>query len=73
MVKGTVKWFNEEKGFGFIAGNNGQDYFVHWSDIVGNGFKRLNEGQQVGFDTEDSEKGPQAMNVFILEDTESAL
>lgn len=73
MNKGTVKWFNREKGFGFIVLDDGADVFVHWSNIVGTGFRSLVEGQRVGFDTEDTEKGPQAMNVFVLEDTESAL
>ena len=73
MLKGTVKWFNTEKGYGFIAGDDGRDAFVHWSSITGTGFRNLVEGQRVGFDTEDAEKGPQAMNVFVLEDTESAL
>lgn len=73
MTKGTVKWFNTEKGYGFIAGDDGRDVFVHWSNITGTGYRNLVEGQQVGFDTEDTEKGPQAVNVFALEDTESAL
>lgn len=73
MNKGTVKWFNTEKGYGFIAGDDGRDVFVHWSSIVSTGFRSLEEGQRVGFDTEDTEKGLQAVNVFALEDTESAL
>lgn len=73
MYKGTVKWFNAEKGFGFIALDSGADVFVHWSNIVGTGFRSLEEGQRVGFDTEDTEKGLQAVNVFALEDTETAL
>lgn len=73
MNKGTVKWFNREKGFGFIVLDDGADVFVHWSNIVGAGFRSLEEGQRVGFDTEDTEKGPQAVNVFALGDTESAL
>ena len=73
MLNGTVKWFNTEKGYGFIAGDDGRDVFVHWSNITGTGYRNLVEGQQVGFDTEDTEKGPQAVNVFALEDTESAL
>lgn len=73
MLNGTVKWFNTEKGYGFIAGDDGRDAFVHWSNITGTGFRNLVEGQRVGFDTEDVEKGPQAMNVFVLEDAESKL
>ena len=73
MYKGTVKWFNAEKGFGFIALDSGADVFVHWSNIVGDGYRTLNEGQRVGFDTEDTEKGPQAVNVSALEETESIL
>lgn len=73
MIEGTVKWFSTEKGYGFIAGEDGHDYFVHWSNIVGTGFRSLEEVQRVGFDTEDTEKGPQAVNVFPLEDTESVL
>lgn len=73
MYKGTVKWFNAEKGFGFIALDSGVEVFAHWSNIVGTGFRSLEEGQRVGFDTEDTEKGPQAVNVFALEDTETAL
>lgn len=73
MIEGTVKWFNTEKGYGFIAGDDGRDAFVHWSNITGTGFRNLVDGQRVGFDTEDTEKGPQAVNVFALGDTESAL
>ena len=73
MYKGTVKWFNAEKGFGFIASDSGTDVFVHWSNIVGDGYRTLNEGQRVGFHNEDTEKGPQAVNVFALEETESIL
>lgn len=60
---GTVKWFNEEKGFGFIQQENGPDVFVHFRAITGDGFKTLAEGQQVSFDIEDGQKGPQAANV----------
>lgn len=63
-VTGTVKWFNEEKGFGFISQENGgADVFVHFRAIVGDGFKTLAEGQQVTFDIEQGQKGPQAANV----------
>ena len=63
MATGTVKWFNESKGFGFITQENGSDVFVHFSAIQGSGFKTLAEGQQVSFDIENGPKGPQASNV----------
>lgn len=63
MAKGTVKWFNEQKGFGFIEQENGPDVFVHFSAIRAEGFKTLHEGQAVEFDVEDGPKGPQASNV----------
>ncbi|GAA4882350.1 transcription antiterminator/RNA stability regulator CspE [Ferrimonas pelagia] len=64
---GTVKWFNEEKGFGFITPDNGgADVFVHFRAIVSDGFKTLSEGQQVSFETEQGQKGPQAANVTAL-------
>ncbi|MCY0888078.1 MAG: cold-shock protein [Alicyclobacillaceae bacterium] len=63
MHEGTVKWFNAEKGYGFIAVDGGNDVFVHYSAIQGNGFKSLEEGQHVSFDIVDGPKGPQAANV----------
>jgi CspA family cold shock protein len=63
MEQGTVKWFNAEKGFGFISREDGSDVFVHFSAIQGEGFKTLEEGQAVTFDVEDSDRGPQAVNV----------
>ena len=63
MEQGTVKWFNAEKGFGFISREDGSDVFVHFSAIQGDGFKTLEEGQAVTFDVEDSDRGPQAVNV----------
>jgi CspA family cold shock protein len=63
MAKGTVKWFNDQKGFGFISQENGPDVFVHFSAIEGNGFKSLEEGQAVDFDVVEDSKGPQASNV----------
>jgi CspA family cold shock protein len=66
MITGTVKWFNEKKGFGFLARENGDDVFVHHTSIQGDGFKTLSEGQQVEFEVQDGPKGPQAVNVKAL-------
>lgn len=64
MATGTVKWFNESKGFGFISPSDGsKDVFVHFSAISGDGFRTLAEGQQVTFEVQDGAKGPQAQNV----------
>lgn len=63
---GTVKWFNEQKGFGFITSNKGQDIFVHHTGINSPGFKTLPEGAEVTFDTERGEKGPRAINVTVI-------
>jgi CspA family cold shock protein len=63
MTKGTVKWFNESKGFGFIAREDGDDIFVHHTSISGTGFKTLSEGQAVTFDVEKTPKGLRAINV----------
>lgn len=64
MVTGVVKWFNNKKGFGFIAQDNGgRDVFVHFSTISGDGYKSLEEGDRVEFDLEDSERGPKATSV----------
>ena len=62
-VTGTVKWFNETKGYGFIAQEDGPDVFVHFSAIQGDGFKTLTDGQKVEFTVTDRQKGPQAENV----------
>lgn len=64
---GTVKWFNEEKGFGFITQENGgADVFVHFRAITGEGFRTLAEGQKVAFEVEQGQKGPQAANVEVI-------
>jgi cold shock protein len=64
MAEGTVKWFNDAKGFGFIAQENGPDVFVHFSVIQSDGFKSLTEGQRVRFEVINGQKGPQAANVM---------
>ena len=66
MTNGTVKWFNESKGFGFIAQEDGDDVFVHHTSIRGTGFKSLSEGQAVTFDVEKTPKGPRAVNVTAV-------
>ena len=63
MAQGTLKWFNERKGFGFITAEDGPDVFVHHTSIQGSGFKTLAEGDKVSFDIEKGEKGPKAVNV----------
>ncbi len=65
-MEGRVKWFNEKKGYGFIERDQGSDVFVHFSAIMGDGFKTLTEGQRVEFDVEEGQKGPQAKNVKPL-------
>ena len=62
-MKGTVKWFNNQKGYGFISDAEGNDIFVHYSGLNGEGFKSLDEGQEVEFDVTEGAKGPQATNV----------
>lgn len=64
-MTGTVKWFNSEKGFGFITSDAGDDVFVHFSAINSQGFKSLEEGQKVEFDVENGQRGPQATNVRL--------
>lgn len=66
MTQGTVKWFNAEKGFGFIEVEGGDDVFVHFSAIQSEGFKTLEEGQEVEFEIVDGDRGPQAANVVKL-------
>lgn len=63
MEQGTVKWFNDDKGYGFITRESGDDVFVHFSAIQGDGFKSLSEGQHVTFEVEEGERGLQAVNV----------
>ncbi len=66
MANGTVKWFNEKKGYGFIEQEEGPDVFVHHSGIEAEGFRTLNEGDQVTFDIEQGQKGPAAVNVKVV-------
>ena len=66
MNKGTVKWFNNQKGYGFISDENGKDIFVHYSGLDMDGYKTLNEGQAVEFEVVDGAKGPQATNVKMV-------
>jgi len=65
-ITGTVKWFNTTKGYGFISREGGKDVFVHYSAIVGEGFRNLEEGERVEFEIEDTPRGPQAANVTKL-------
>ena len=66
MATGTVKWFNGEKGFGFISREQGEDLFVHYSNIAGNGYRSLEEGQAVEFDVAPGRKGEEAQNVRVI-------
>lgn len=66
MANGIVKWFNEQKGYGFIEQEDGPDVFVHFSGIDASGFKSLNEGDRVTFDIEQGQKGPSAVNVKVV-------
>ena len=66
FLEGTVKWFNNQKGYGFISDETGKDVFVHYSGLSGEGFKSLEEGQAVEFEVVDGAKGPQATNVVKL-------
>lgn len=66
MAQGTVKWFNADKGFGFICGDDGNDVFVHHTAIIGEGYRSLDEGQKVSFDVTQGKKGLQASNVTKL-------
>ena len=66
MANGTVKWFNDRKGYGFIEQEDGPDVFVHFSGIDGAGFKSLQEGDKVTFDIEQGQKGPSAVNVTVV-------
>ena len=66
MAQGTVKWFNSEKGYGFLAVDGGQDVFVHYSAIVADGYRSLEEGQRVEFEVTQGQKGPQADQVRVI-------
>ena len=66
MAVGTVKWFNAEKGYGFISQENGPDVFAHFSEIQADGFKSLDEGQKVEFEVTEGNRGPQASNIVKL-------
>jgi CspA family cold shock protein len=66
MANGSVKWFSDHKGYGFIEQEDGSDVFVHHSGINGNGFKSLREGDRVSFDVEQGKKGPAAVNVTVV-------
>jgi CspA family cold shock protein len=66
MANGSVKWFSDHKGYGFIEREDGSDVFVHHSGITGNGFKSLREGDRVSFDIEQGKKGPAAVNVTVV-------
>ena len=66
MLKGTVKWFNDDKGFGFITAEDGNDYFAHFSQIKKEGFKTLQEGAEVAFEITQGDKGPQAANIETI-------
>lgn len=66
MKKGAVKWFDSAKGFGFISGEDGKDVFVHFTAIVSNGFKSLEEGQKVSYEVVEGQRGPQAANVTLI-------
>ena len=66
MAKGTVKWFDEKKGYGFITMDEGKDVFVHYSAIAGSGFRKLAEGDRVTFEVKEGAKGPQADQVSVL-------
>jgi CspA family cold shock protein len=68
MATGTVKWFDEKKGYGFITEDGGKDVFVHYSAIVGNGFRKLAEGEKVSFEIKEGAKGPQADQVQVIRD-----
>jgi CspA family cold shock protein len=66
MPRGTVKWFNDAKGYGFIARDDGEDVFVHYSSIEGEGYRTLVEGAEVEFEIEDTPKGPRAVGVVVV-------
>ena len=66
MSQGKVKWFNNKKGYGFISSDDGQEYFVHYTGIVGDGFKSLTEGVEVLFEVEESDRGPRAVQVSAV-------
>lgn len=69
-MQGSVKWFSDEKGYGFLKADDGKDYFAHFTGINQAGFKTLEEGQRVSFTLEDNDRGPVAINVTVIEEIE---
>lgn len=70
-MQGSVKWFSDKRGYGYLRGDDQNDYFCHYSGILKSGFKTLGEGQRVSFDLEDNDRGPVAVNITVLEGDEA--